>query len=127
MDTRSLTRPPRPSTRAVVAGAHLCDQISALLLIEANTTRQVFLGEPVEEVMAMVKRALKHEGEAEFAPERILPTWAQKRGRGYWRTEDPRVEECHQCHGTGWEFRSKIGDSTYVLGPPAKSQLRDAR
>jgi hypothetical protein len=101
MDTRSVTRPPLPSTRAVLAGAHLCDQVSALLLIEPKTVRQVFLGEPVEEVMAMVKWALKHEGEAEFDIERILPAWAQKRRRGYWRVEDPRVEECRQCHGTG--------------------------
>ena len=102
MDTRSVTRPPLPSTRAILAGAHLCDQVSALLLIEPRTIRQAFLGEPVEEVMAMTKWALKHEGEAQFDPERILPTWAQKRGRGYWRIEDPRVEECRQCHGTGW-------------------------
>src|SRR4051794_31517305 len=60
------------------------------------------LGEPVEEVMAMVKWALKHEGEAEFDPEKILPAWAQKRGRGCWRVEDRRVEECGHCHGTGW-------------------------
>jgi hypothetical protein len=66
IDTRSVTRPPLPSTRAVIAGAHLCDQVSALLLVEVKVTRQAFLGEPVEEVMAMVKWALKHEGEAEF-------------------------------------------------------------
>jgi hypothetical protein len=101
MDTRSVTRPPLPSTRAVVAGAHLCDQVSALLLIDPKTTRQVFLGEPIEEVMAMVKWALKHEGEAEFDPERILLAWARKRGRGYRKTEDRRVEECGCCHGTG--------------------------
>jgi hypothetical protein len=102
MDTRSVTRPPLPSTRAVIAGAHLCDQVSALLLIEARTTRQAFLGEPVEEVMAMAGWVLKHEGETEFDPERILPAWAKKRGRGNWRTEDRRVEECGFCHGTGW-------------------------
>jgi hypothetical protein len=102
MDTRSVTRPPLPSTRAILAGAHLCDQVSALLLIEPKTVRQAFLGEPVEEVMAMVKWVLKHEGEAEFDPKKILPAWARKRGRGYWRVEDRRVEECGYCHGTGW-------------------------
>src|SRR3954463_7700513 len=102
MDTKSVTRPPLPSTRAILTGAHLCDQISALLLIEPKIVRQAFLGEPVEEVMTMTKWALKHEGEADFDPEKILPAWAQKRSRGYWRTEDPRVEECRQCHGTGW-------------------------
>jgi hypothetical protein len=102
MDIRSVTRPPLPSTRAILAGAHLCDQVSALLLVEAKVTRQVFLGEPVDEIMVMVKWALKHEGEATFDPEKILPAWAQNRGRGYWRTEDRRVEECGYCHGTGW-------------------------
>ena len=50
----------------------------------------------------MVKWALKHEGDANFDPERILSAWAKKRGRGYWRVEDRRVEECLCCHGTGW-------------------------
>jgi hypothetical protein len=102
MDTISVARPLLPSTRAILAGAHLCEQVSALLLIKPKVGRQAFLGEPVEEVMAMVKWALKHEGEATFDPERILLAWAKKRGRGYWRTEDRRVEECHYCHGTGW-------------------------
>ena len=46
MDTRSVTRPtPLPSTtRAILAEAHLCDQASALLLIEPKTVRQAFLG-----------------------------------------------------------------------------------
>jgi hypothetical protein len=37
MDTRSVTRPPLPSTRSILAGAHLCDQVSALLLIAPKT------------------------------------------------------------------------------------------
>jgi len=102
MDTRSVTRPPLPSTRAILAGAHLCDQIASLLLIEAKVARQAFLGEPVEEVMAMAGWVLTHEGEATFDPEKILPAWARKRGRGYWRVEDRWVEECRCCHGTGW-------------------------
>jgi hypothetical protein len=106
MDTRSVTRPPLPSTRAILAGAHLCDQVSALLLVEPKVCRQAFLGEPVEEVMAMVKWTLKHKGEAKFDPERILPAWAKKRGRGCWRVEDRRVEECGYCHGTGWVLAS---------------------
>ena len=109
MDKVSVTRPAPPSTRSVLAGAHLCDQVAGLLLIESKVTRVVFLGEPVEEVLAMVKWSLKHEGEATFDPEKILPAWARKRGRGYWRIEDRRVEECRCCHGTGWvpgPFRS---------------------
>ena len=63
MDKASVTRPAPPSTRSVLAGAHLCDQVASLLLIESKLTRQVFLGEPVEEVLAMVKWTLKHESE----------------------------------------------------------------
>ena len=102
MDMISVTRPPLPSIRSIVAGAHLCDQVAGLLMIEAKVVRQAFLGEPVEEVLAMTGWALKHEGEAGFDPEKILPAWAQKRGRGYWRAENRRVEECRHCHGTGW-------------------------
>jgi hypothetical protein len=102
MDEVSLTRTAPPSTRSILAGVHLCDQISALLLIEPKVARQAFLGEPVKEVLAMVEWVLKHEGEAEFDPEKILPAWAGKRGRGYWRKEERRVEDCPQCHGSAW-------------------------
>jgi hypothetical protein len=51
--------------------------------------------------MAMVKWALKHEGEAEFDPERILLAWAREERTGLLETEDRRVEECGYCHGTG--------------------------
>jgi len=101
MDRLSVTCPPLPSTKAILTGAHLCDQIAGLLLIEPKIARQVFLGEPVEEVLAMAEWALKHEGERGFDPEKILPVWAQKRRRGFWRVEDRRVEECSQCHGSG--------------------------
>jgi len=50
MDRASVTRPAPPSTCSVLAGAHLCDQVAGLPLIEPKTTRQVFLGEPAEEV-----------------------------------------------------------------------------
>jgi len=70
MDGLSVTH---PSTRSILAGAHLCDQIAGLLLIEPKIARQVFLGEPVKEVLAMVEWALKHQGEAGFGPEKILP------------------------------------------------------
>ncbi len=102
MDKTSVTRPAPPSTHLILAGAHLCDQVAGLLLIEQKIARQAFLGEPVKEVLAMAEWVLKHEGEAEFDPEKILPAWAQKWGRGYWRLEDRRVEECGYCHGTGW-------------------------
>ncbi len=49
----------------------------------------------------MVEWALKHMGEAGFDPEKILPAWAQKRGRGYWRLEDRWIEDCDYCHRSG--------------------------
>jgi hypothetical protein len=49
-------------------------------MIEPRTVRQAFLGEPVEEVMAMVKWALKHEGEAGIRP-REDPTRLGKEAR----------------------------------------------
>ena len=44
MDKASVTRPAPPSTRSVLAGAHLCDQVAGLLLVESKTIRQVFPG-----------------------------------------------------------------------------------
>ncbi len=61
MDVRSVTSPARISTASIVAGAHLCDQVASLLLIDPQIVRQVFLGEPVKEVLAMAEWALKHE------------------------------------------------------------------
>lgn len=83
MDGTSLARPARPSTHSVLAGEHLCDQVAALLLIEPKVCRQAFLGEPAREVLAMAEWALGHEGEAGFDPQRNLPAWARKRGRGF--------------------------------------------
>ena len=102
MDERSVTRhAPQPTLR-VVAGAHVCDQVAALLGIGEKAARRTFLDEPVEEVLAMAEWALSHEGEAGFDLEGILIAWARKRGRGAWRTEDPWVEGCGRCHGSGW-------------------------
>jgi len=75
--------------------------VASLLLVEPKIARQVFLGEPVKEVLTMAEWAHKHEGEAGHNPEKILAAWAQKRGREYWRVEDRRVEECGHCHGSG--------------------------
>ena len=55
MDGLSVTRPAHPSTHSIVAGAHLCDQVANLLLMEPKAARQVFLGEPLEEVLAMAE------------------------------------------------------------------------
>lgn len=102
MDEPSVTRPTPQPTMRIVAGAHVCDQVAASLGIREMTARRAFLGEPVEEVLAMAEWALSREGEAGFEPEGILTAWARKRGRGAWRTDDPRVEGCGRYHGAGW-------------------------
>jgi hypothetical protein len=42
MDEISVTRPPHPSTHSIVAGAHLCDQVAGLLLIEPKVSDSRF-------------------------------------------------------------------------------------
>jgi hypothetical protein len=38
MDKASVTRPAPPSTRSVLAGAHLCNQVAGLLLVDLKMT-----------------------------------------------------------------------------------------
>jgi hypothetical protein len=101
MDGLSLARCARRSTDSLVAGAHLCDQVAFLLGVEEATSRRAFLGEPIEVVLGMAEWVLSHEGEEGFYPEGILPLWAERRGRGAWRTEERRVEACRHCQGVG--------------------------
>jgi len=85
MDERSVTRPSLPSTLAIVADEASCAQAAAVLACEEEPIRDAFLGEPVEEVLEMVRWALSHQGDEEgFDPARVLTDWAQKRGRGAW-------------------------------------------
>jgi hypothetical protein len=95
---------------SLVAGNHLCDQVAFLLGVEEATTRRAFLGEPVGVVLAMAEWVLSHEGEKGFYPEGVLPIWAERRGRGAWRTEERRVEECRHC-GSGVEDSNIAGVS----------------
>jgi hypothetical protein len=41
----------------------------------------------VEEVLKMVRWAIKHERDPGFAAARALPGWARRRGRGAWRAD----------------------------------------
>ena len=86
MDGSSVTRPPASPTRAIVADKAFCRQAAVVLLCDEGPIRDVFfIGEPVEEVLEMVRRALKHEGDEGFDAARALPSWAKRRGRGRWR------------------------------------------
>jgi hypothetical protein len=97
MDEASVTRPVPIPEESLVAGSHLCDQVARLLGVGEKASRGAFLGEPVGVVLAMAGWALSRREQEGFDPEVILPAWAKDRGRGIWRTEDRRVEDCDQC------------------------------
>ena len=84
MDESSVTRTSPPSTRAIVADEAFCAQAAAVLMCDVEPVRQSFIGEPVEEVLAMVRWALSHEDDEGFDPAKVLTDWAWKRGRGAW-------------------------------------------
>ncbi len=87
MDGSSVTRAPASPTRAIVADEAFCKQAAAVLLCDPGPIQDAFLGEPVEEVLDMVRWALKHEGDPGFDAARALPSWARRRGRGAWNAE----------------------------------------
>ncbi len=90
MDETSVTRAPASPTRAIVADEAFCAQAAAVLLCDPEPIRDAFLGEPVEEILEMVRWALKHEQDGGFDAARALSNWARRRGRGAWRA-DQRV------------------------------------
>ncbi len=87
MDGSSVTRAPASPTRAIVADEAFCRQAAALLLCEEGPIRDAFIDEPVEEVLEMVRWALKHERDPGFDAARALPSWARRRGRGAWQAD----------------------------------------
>src|SRR5215211_3025520 len=84
MDEVSVTRPSPPSTRAIVADEAFCAQVAALMLCDRAPIHDAFIGEPVEEVLEMVRWALSHEDDEGFDASKVLTAWAKKRGRGAW-------------------------------------------
>ena len=84
MDDSSVTRPSPPSTKLIVADEAFCKQAAALLLCDEQPIRDAFSGEPVEEVLEMVRWALKHEDDEGFDTTKVLTSWAKKRKRGAW-------------------------------------------
>ena len=81
--------PSLPSTKVIAADEGFCAQVAALLLCEPEPIGDAFVGEPAEEVLEMVRWALRHEGDEGFDAVRALPNWARRRGRGRWRAERP--------------------------------------
>ncbi len=87
MDGSSVTRAPASPTRAIVADEAFCKQAAVVLLCDPEPIQIAFLGEPVEEVLEMVRWALRHEQDPGFDAARALPNWARRRGRGAWRVD----------------------------------------
>src|SRR5918992_790047 len=84
MDEVSVTRPSPPSTKAIVADEAFCVQAAALLFCDRAPIHDAFIGEPVEEVLEMVRWAISHEDDEGFDSAKVLTAWAKKRGRGTW-------------------------------------------
>ena len=92
MDEARITRPSPPSTRAIVANEDFCKQAAALLLCNEEPICDAFIGEPVEEVLEMVRWALSHEDDEGFDTAEVLTSWAKKRGRGAWSGRPRRLQ-----------------------------------
>jgi hypothetical protein len=84
MDESSVTRSAQPSTKAIVADEGFCAQVAALLLCDRGPIHDAFIREPAEEVLEMVRWALKHEDDEGFDAAKVLTGWARKRKRGAW-------------------------------------------
>jgi hypothetical protein len=85
MDEVSVTS--TPSTLAIVADEAFCAQAAAVLMCDEAPIHEAFIGEPVEEVLAMIRWALSHEDDEGFDAAKVLTNWAQKRERGAWSTK----------------------------------------
>ena len=84
MDESSVTRPSPPSTRDIRADDAFCVQVAAVLGCNEEPIHNAFIGEPVEDVLAMVRWALSHQDDEGFDTAKVLTDWAQKRERGAW-------------------------------------------
>ena len=118
MDEVSVTRPSPPSTKAIVANEDFCKQVAALLMCDRAPIHDAFIGEPVEEVLEMVRWALSHEDDEGFDTAGVLTWWAKKRGRGAWsgRPRGPErdpYEELASALGSYW--KEHPGELTALL------------
>jgi hypothetical protein len=66
MDDSSVTRSTLLPTKAIVADEGFCAQVAALLMCDRGPIHDAFIGEPAEEVLEMVRWALKHEQDEGF-------------------------------------------------------------
>jgi hypothetical protein len=101
MDERSVTRPAPIPTAAIVADEAFCARAAAVLrCCDEGPIRDAFIGGPAEEVLEMVRWALKHQDDEGFDTAGVLTGWAKKRGRGAWlgRAPEPSLTQ-HNLNG----------------------------
>ena len=96
MDETSVTRPSPPSTRAIVADEAFCSQAAAVLSCDEEPIYNSFIGEPVEEILSMVRWALSHEDDNGFDTASVLTDWARKRERGAWSEKPTKPSPTRQ-------------------------------
>ena len=118
MDETRITRTSPPSTRTIVADEGLCRQVAALLMCDSAPIHDAFIGEPVEEILEMVRWALSHEDDEGFDTAVVLASWARKRGRGAWsgrprRPERDSYEKLARALGDYW--KEHPGELTALL------------
>ena len=118
MDEARITCPSLPSTRTIVVEEDFCRQVAALLLCDRAPIHDAFIGEPAEEVLEMVRWALKHEDDEGFDTAEVLTSWAKKRGRGAWtgrsqRPERDPYDELASALGSYW--KEHPGELTALL------------
>ena len=118
MDEARIIHPSLPSTRMIVADEGFCGQVAALLMCDRAPIHDALIGEPVEEVLEMVRWALSHEDDEGFDTAEVLTWWAKKRGRGAWsgrprRPERDPYEELAQALGSYW--KEHPGELTALL------------
>jgi hypothetical protein len=106
MDKVSVTRTAPPSTLAIVADDAFCAQAAAVLMCDEEPIRKAFIGEPVEEVLAMVRWALSHEDDEGFDPANVLTNWAQKRERGAWSGRPHKPSRTR--HNLNWKLAEAL-------------------
>ena len=109
MDEVSVTRPSPPSAREIVADEGFCGQVAVLLMCDQAPIHDTFIGEPVEEVLEMVRWALSHEDDQGFDTAGVLTSWAKKRGRGAWSGR-PRRPERNSDGGLTWALASFLAE-----------------
>jgi hypothetical protein len=97
----------------LAADEALCRRAAGLLFCAPEPVILALEGEPVEVLLGMVRWCIEHEA-PDFDPEKVLPAWAKKRGRGRWSDRPNQAARTiwgevpatlHGCDGCGEKRR----------------------